>query len=128
MGCTSADPYWIGPPSGKCDLLIAGQGQGAIDHSAQGDGDLDSIKTAEETRQSKAHAWDSLTLISPSVRAASALQVCDVAHLRRLVVSTDAGAWGGDHARRRSVELQVGPGSLSTSVQMFQGQLCADSA
>ncbi|CAK0785297.1 hypothetical protein CVIRNUC_008504 [Coccomyxa viridis] len=33
--------------------------------------------------------------------------VCDVAHLQRLVVSTDAGAWGGDHARRRSVELQV---------------------
>ena len=37
------------------------------------------------------------------------MQVCDVAHLQRLVVSTDAGAWGGDHARRRSVELQVAP-------------------
>ena len=50
------------------------------------------------------------------------MQVCEVAHLQRLVVSTDAGAWGGDHARRRSVELQVGPSSLSSRAShVFEG-------
>ena len=35
------------------------------------------------------------------------LQVCDVTSLKQLSLSTDAGAWGGDHTRRRSVDLQV---------------------
>ena len=35
------------------------------------------------------------------------LQVCDVTTLKLLSLSTDAGAWGGDHTRRRSVDLQV---------------------
>ncbi|CAL5223489.1 g6014 [Coccomyxa viridis] len=33
--------------------------------------------------------------------------VCDVTSLERLSLSTGAGAWGGDHARRRSMDLQV---------------------
>lgn len=35
------------------------------------------------------------------------LQVCDVTSLKQLSLSTDAGAWGGDHTRRRIVDLQV---------------------
>lgn len=43
------------------------------------------------------------------------MQVCDVTSLQRLTLSTDAGAWGGEHARRRSVELQVSPALLFSS-------------
>ena len=66
----------------------------------------------QEPRQSKVHDCGDFALIRLSDGACVEWQVCDVAHLQRLVVSTDAGAWGGDHARRRSVELQVGPSSL----------------
>ncbi|CAL8471537.1 g11079 [Coccomyxa elongata] len=33
--------------------------------------------------------------------------VCELTALRRLVLSTEAGVWGGEHARRRSTDLQV---------------------
>ena len=70
------------------------------------------MERIEELQKSKARDCGRCALSSPSVSACAAMQVCDVAHLQRLVVSTDAGAWGGDHARRRSVELQVGPSFL----------------
>ena len=88
---------------------MAGQGQGATEHTACWSVGLNSMVAAEGPRCSKAQDCGHCSLIRPSVRACGATQVCDVAHLQRLVVSTDAGAWGGDHARRRSVELQVGP-------------------
>ena len=70
------------------------------------------MEKAEEAQGSKALDCGELTLCSLLNKACGNMQVCDVVHLQRLVVSTDAGAWGGDHARRRSVELQVGPSLL----------------
>ena len=77
------------------------------------------METTEEASQFREHDRGNFTLIGPSSRACGAMQVCDVAHLQRLVVSTDAGAWGGDHARRRSVELQVGPSSLCARARIM---------
>ena len=36
-----------------------------------------------------------------------AVQVCELTALRRLVLSTEQGSWGGEHARRRAADLQA---------------------
>ncbi|KAK9918587.1 hypothetical protein WJX75_005176 [Coccomyxa subellipsoidea] len=43
--------------------------------------------------------------------------VCELTALRRLVVSTETGVWGGEHARRRSTDLQV-PDNFSRLINL----------
>lgn len=40
--------------------------------------------------------------------------------LARLTLSTDAGAWGVDHARRRSVDLQVSTPAIDLGFRLLQ--------
>ena len=58
------------------------------------------------------------------------LQVCELSSLQRLVLSTEQGSWGGEHARRRASDLQAPSFQLANTHQqsLLWGMTYATSA